>query len=314
MFSVALSVLFPAIFATSRYNVEKVNVPVPGYELRDAVAVTDDGVVLCSAVGDSDRQATIRVRGDRTAGYRLPWVSKFSTTGANNHGATVGTAIGGGSIPSYGFVRNSEGGLQKVYYPQSVLTQVRGINDAGTIVGAFRDGSGRTFGMVGRPDRLSQYLYPGSVKTELTDINDSGLFVGMATMPSGKSVAFVGTRAYARPIDIPEATQVSANAINNRGQVAGGYLDRTGHWHGFILTGQEIDRIEFRDWPDVPATGGLLLADSLGTMLLDLNNRGVAVGVAVATYLNEDQRTQIVHTVPIVARPSGMVASRARGT
>src|SRR5262245_29726881 len=64
---------------------------------------------------------------------------------------------------------------------------------------------------------------------------------------------------------IPGATQMTANGINDHGQVVGQFTDAQGNAHGFIY---EADSFCQLDYPD-----------ATGTNLLDINNLGQIVGI-----------------------------------
>ena len=66
---------------------------------------------------------------------------------------------------------------------------------------------------------------------------------------------------------VPGATQITANAINDAGQVVGQFTDANGSPHGFIYHNQSFCRL---DYPNARETN-----------LLDINNHGQIVGMII---------------------------------
>lgn len=64
---------------------------------------------------------------------------------------------------------------------------------------------------------------------------------------------------------IPGATQITANAINDRGQVVGQFTDANGSPHGFIYQDESFCRLDYPNARD--------------TNILDINNHGQLVGM-----------------------------------
>src|SRR6516225_7756300 len=65
-------------------------------------------------------------------------------------------------------------------------------------------------------------------------------------------------------IDYPGAARSRANGINDRGDIVGIYLDSSGVWHGYLLSGGTFTTI------DAPG--------SIQTRTTSINNRGVIGG------------------------------------
>jgi hypothetical protein len=70
-----------------------------------------------------------------------------------------------------------------------------------------------------------------------------------------------------RRIELPGATSTVANAINNRGEIAGSYADSGGTWHGLLR--DRKGRYVSIDHPDEAR---------LGTTLYSINDRGETTG------------------------------------
>jgi hypothetical protein len=82
-------------------------------------------------------------------------------------------------------------------------------------------------------------------------------------------------------IDVPGAVVTGPSAINNRGEIAGGYSDAGGTTHGFVR--DKKGAFSTIDHPD--AASGIVNGKPAGTVLFGLNNRGQIVGQYVDTDL-----------------------------
>jgi hypothetical protein len=126
-------------------------------------------------------------------------------------------------------------------------TWAEGINNAGVIVGWYETtpgGDGPTQGFIYDGGSFTTINYPGSPYTYLAGINDSGLIVGGYGTP-----LTVGSTTYDWPngftysagtfstIDAPFGAVEVTNplAVNNKGEIVGGYVDSAGMTYGFYL-------------------------------------------------------------------------------
>lgn len=154
-------------------------------------------------------------------------------------------------VPS-GFVWDTQG-LRLVNVPGALTTNVRNINASGTMVGSFTTGSGGPVAwgsFLSDGQQFTTLNYPGMAETIATGINDAATVVGFASDNVGAWVGWVRQPdgAYSE-FTIPGARVVTPEDINNRGQIAGYFLDSAGVSHGFLAT----------PVPE-PATGALLAA------------------------------------------------------
>ena len=134
-----------------------------------------------------------------------------------------------------------------------------GINDAGQVIGRYFFTALPSMG----------FLYTnGSVITikadpEFTDptgINNAGQIVGNVGFGFGGFLYIGGSFT---TIDVPGASETGAIAINDRGQIVGGFSNSTGN-HGFLYTGGSFTTI------DVPGASE--------TEAFGINDRGQIVG------------------------------------
>ena len=89
--------------------------------------------------------------------------------------------------------------------------------------------------------------YPGAVLTELIGgPNPQGTSVGGYTLTAGGALHGFTVRAGVfTPFDPPGSTFTTANFINPRGDIVGGYVDAGGVSHGFILSGGTYTTVNY---------------------------------------------------------------------
>jgi probable HAF family extracellular repeat protein len=146
-------------------------------------------------------------------------------------------------------------------HPDATNTWAHGINDAGQVVGSYRDGSGKYHG----------YLYSGGSYTVLdcghgatsaNGINNLGQVVGGYTEGT-RSWGFLYTPGEGcRFIFHPDDWNTAASGINDAGQIVGTYFD--GETHGFLLSGGAFTALNYPQAWHTYASG--------------INNAGLIVG------------------------------------
>jgi uncharacterized repeat protein (TIGR01451 family) len=153
--------------------------------------------------------------------------------GINNNGDIVGLnlASGAGFLLSGGFftpivVPGSDAGT----------TNAIGINDAGQIVGSFKQG-GVLQGFLLIGETYTTLAAPGATATVATGINNNGQIVGWFTSSGGATSGFSwSSGSFTTLIAYPGATSTQALGINNSGQIVGQYTGG-GSTSGFVLQG-----------------------------------------------------------------------------
>jgi len=156
-------------------------------------------------------------------------------------------------------------------YPNSVQTQVTGINNAGETVGFYIDKSGNNHGFKDVSGAFTTVDFPGEPFNQLLGISNSGQLVGyFSTTASGNSPDYPtfyeqsSAPTVSGALVINGGTTAQATGINNSGLISGFVVDSAGVNHGFLLTRQLC---EILDYPQ-----------ATGTMALGLNNKGSVVG------------------------------------
>jgi hypothetical protein len=204
-------------------------------------------------------------------------------------GVMVGTAKPAGADPPptsagnvlHGFRLDDDGDFTVIDHPDAATTigpnlpvtgtNLSGINNRGEIVGLFEDRSRVVRNFLRSPGgRYTIIDPPGSFPDEeAVDVNNRGEIVGFVD-DNGENSA--GTRGFLRTrrghyvtIEVPGAASTAALKVNDRGQVAGFYVDQANAVHGFVWDHGEVTTI---DHPRAEAT-----------FPFGINNRGDTVGV-----------------------------------
>ena len=155
-------------------------------------------------------------------------------------------------------------------YPNSMMTQVIGINNTGTTDGFYVDNNNVTHGFTNTNGKYATVDYPGTAFNQLLGQNDRGQASGYYSLSVDNTTpdfpyVYDEEGAVFEVISIPQAAQgAQATGVNNSQQVCGFYIDSNGINHGFLLNFGKMTTL------DPP---GAVFAQALG-----LNNKGQVVG------------------------------------
>ena len=181
--------------------------------------------------------------------------------GHPNQGYTV--------VPPYG-----QANYTNENFPGSMQTQVTGINNSGLTVGFWADINNNNFGFVNNSGTFTTVVNPnsGPINTpqvnQLLAVNNHNVAAGFYIDDNGvtQGDTYDITNHSFTPLNIPGATAVTAAGINDAGEIVGFYTTVAGTTLGFLLNGNSLTSLQD---PNAP----------LSTMLLGLNNTGLADGV-----------------------------------
>jgi hypothetical protein len=179
----------------------------------------------------------------------------------------VATLIGGPAAKaSYDFVTLNDPNL-------TGFTLAAGIDDAGEVVGSYRDSAGNNhgFSLSGVGGTFTTLDVQGATSTSATGVsivNDEVEIVGVYNDASGGSRGFVLTPpARCQSFDAPgHAGKTAGTRINSLGQLVGNFVDSTLTTHGFSANGVGGP-------PFAPIDPTLIVAGNLGG-----NDAGRVVG------------------------------------
>jgi probable HAF family extracellular repeat protein len=148
--------------------------------------------------------------------------------------------------------------------PGAFSTRPIGINDAGQIVGTFRDATGQ-HGFLLSGGTFTTIDAPGAANdTEASGINAAGQIVGVL-YDGTRGRGFLLTGGNFTIIDVPGAFGTRPIGINDAGQIVGTFNDARGQ-HGFLLSGGTFTTI------DAPGAAN-------DTEASGINNTGQILGV-----------------------------------
>ena len=128
----------------------------------------------------------------------------------------------------------------RVEVPGARITEARGLNNLGEIVGSWEDPiTRREHGFIFSGGVFTTIDIPGAVSTSLLDINDAGDIVGAYSEPAGLGHGFLLTAdGQLTTITFPGQRFTGVNGINNHRQIVGIYAEVEGDEvlgiHGFI--------------------------------------------------------------------------------
>jgi uncharacterized membrane protein len=187
----------------------------------------------------------------------------------NERGDIVGIFLDSLGV-SRGFVRFSNGSFSApIVDPNDTVgfTEVRGINNPGTVVGDYASPDANDHGFFLSGGTFTEYDIPGALSTDVFGINDAGDFTGTFSNDDVTQQAFVSAGGTVTSFSVPAATATLAYQINNSKQlVVGYYIDSSGILHGYYR-----DANEALHFPIDPS-------GSVQTILFGDNNRNWVVG------------------------------------
>ena len=136
----------------------------------------------------------------------------------NQNGVVVGDCTIGGLY--HGF-KYENGTPSLIDYTGALETRTFGINDAGAIVGIFRDQSDVWRGFILEHGQTQILAVPGAVETRPNSINNSGVIVGSYSLEIDISHGFIYAYEKFTTIDPPGTISPSIDKINNYNQIVG---------------------------------------------------------------------------------------------
>lgn len=119
----------------------------------------------------------------------------------------------------------------------SVSTLLRGLNDAGVLVGSTNSSTQLDQAFISENGNTTFIVIPGAASSLGSDINANGDMDGIYTDGAGMTHGFFrdadGELRF--PIDFPDSTSTSLEGINDLRWMSGRYTDGAGIVHGFLF-------------------------------------------------------------------------------
>jgi hypothetical protein len=244
--------------------------------------------------------------------------------GINNFDQIAGFyGSGQAGDPNQGYLLTLPGTFTPENFPGSAQTQLTGLNDIGVRVGYFyptNNGtavdnqfgfylSGGVFHEVNNPNTPTpSQVDPGvspQIENQLLGVNDFNIAVGFYNDAHGHSHGYtynIKSGTFSADINDPNAVSTVAAAINNSGEIAGFYTDKsTGVMHGFLDNNGHFTT--------VTAPG------ASETQLLGINDFGIAVGFDVVDGVNHGiVYNSFTHTLTTLDDPHAAAPGGTGGT
>ena len=137
--------------------------------------------------------------------------------------------------------------FEVIDYPGSNGTLPYAINDAGDVVGHYKDEKQLWRGFLLRAGQFTTIDFPGAAQTTLYGINAGGDIAGVYNDSSGKQHGFLLSGGTFKTIDVPGADQTMPYGLNSKGDVTGMYFvpgDTTKHY-GFAMVDDRFTTIDY---------------------------------------------------------------------
>jgi uncharacterized membrane protein len=257
----------------------------PNFHLVFVTSINNSGTMAGAYYSDTDPNwHAVLIKNGKCIPLAPDTVLGSKASGAwsiNERGDIVGASFDGPalSLTGHGFLLDKKGVLTTIEFPTADATVAQGINQSGTIVGAWNivDASGNPLsgqGFVLKDGNFADVMVPGSGFTSAAGINARGEVVGYW----GPDFTFAANHGFLYlhggyiTFDVPfsGATSTTPQAVNDKGDVGGAYADSTSSRRGFLKVGSTFTRV---DYP------GALMTNING-----INNKGQMVG----WYFNPD--------------------------
>ncbi len=137
--------------------------------------------------------------------------------------------------------------FEVIDYPGSNGTLAYTINDAGDVVGHYKDEKQLWRGFLLRAGQFTAIDYPGATQTTLYGVNAGGDVAGVYNDSSGKQHGFLLRGGTFKTIDVPGADQTMPYGLNSKGDVTGMYFlpgDTTKHY-GFVMADGRFTTLDY---------------------------------------------------------------------
>jgi uncharacterized membrane protein len=249
----------------------------PGMHVSILNGISNNGVMVGGYYTDNDPLFHPFVINKKSKcvplGQNTVLAQKFGfASGVNDRGDIVGVYYDDGyfSGATHGFWIDKKGKLTLIEFPTADGTAAYGINEAGTIVGAWyvNDSLGNMLfqhGFVWNDGTFTDVVYAAYYRTMLGGINARGEVVGNGIDQNFIAYPFLYSNGGFTPLSvIPSGIGAAPSGINNKGEIVGQFLDEGRTLHGFLQAGSAFTTF------DHPA--------GIWTTVQGINNAGQMVG------------------------------------
>lgn len=169
----------------------------------------------------------------------FPGSAQTQVTAINDNGETAGFWVDGKGN-NFGFI-DWNGHFTSYKNPNTgsgTVNQLLGLNPAGIAVGFYTDGNGvnHAYELNRNNGKFTAIVPPHGSNATASAINDKGDVVGFLTLPNKTVVGFLLKGHTFIEFAFSNATSTTPLGINDSDQIVGGYTDKAGNMHGFVLS------------------------------------------------------------------------------
>jgi probable HAF family extracellular repeat protein len=145
----------------------------------------------------------------------------------------------------HGFYRAASGRLTFITYPGSIATTCGGINDSGVIVGTYEDSSSQWHGFLYKAGKYTEQslLFINGINNVGTLVG-AYLGPGAANGVAYGSLATPTTFASYESVQVPGAKSIATYAINDSAAMVGVYTNSSGTIHGLLYENKKVTIID----------------------------------------------------------------------
>ena len=287
----------PAALAQTSVSVTYHYAPIsfPGASVTNVNGINNSNVIVGSYYDSQYFVHGFLYSAGKYTAVNFPGAIMTQVLGVNDNGDIVGTYQTSGTLNFHGFLRRN-GTFTKINDPSAKIgTMAFGINKAGTIVGSFDNAQGFVYEN-GTFRTLNAPQLPGeSHQTQLNGINDQGWIVGQVYR-GGIWRGFWIVNSQIHFIESAGTTDSEANAINNRGDVAGCHDVQAGFVSFAVGTYASTGKFP-AEQPVVSCASGINYARAIVGSYSTTNNQKGFLGVPALTLQSSLawQSSDVVH-------------------
>ncbi|MCK4622750.1 MAG: hypothetical protein KAT62_11125 [Desulfuromonadales bacterium] len=207
----------------------------PGAESTVASGINEQGVVAGTFTDTSGLQRGYIWRDGSFTLVYYPGSLDTHAQDIDNNSRVIGWFIRQDQ-KAHGFIRAAEGDFVSLDHPDAEHTFLTGINNAGVIVGHYRDNAGVTHGFHYQDETWSPVQIDAADSVQPKDINEHGDIVGNYSDADGNSHGFVIVGGVTTPVSYPGASSVFLTGINDAREISG-YTLEDDFAKPFVMTG-----------------------------------------------------------------------------
>lgn len=176
------------------------------------------------------RQRGFLVNGPYLTTFDYPGAQATMASATNDSSVTVGQYYNG--TGGHGFVRYS-GKIVSLDHPNASNTWATGINNNGQISGVYQDRNGINHGFLYANGKFTDVNFPGADNTSALGVGPNGAVIGNY-FKAGRGHGFMYLNGVYKDATFPNGSQSTIPVGYNASSVmTGGYVDASGHEHGF---------------------------------------------------------------------------------